>query len=462
MFKTILNNFHLEKLIWIVKSKLMYMIVVALTGAILAGGYAYMNQTSTYCAEISFYVYSNPDYVTNTGINLSSSEITQASTLLTSYKQILLSNSFLAKLIQYTGLEEYCTVPYLQKRISASAVSGTAVFEVRVYDDDPIIATTIANAIGELAPAEIVSVVKSGGIEVLDEAELPTKPYATTSVLTYAVVGAAGGFLFAAVCFVIAGLLNTTIRRKYEIEDLFTIPILGTIPLLSGDKKNEINPVLNEGSSFEWKEAYRELRANLMFQNAQDKCPVYAITSADCGEGKTLCTLNLAISFSKIGKKVLIIDADLRKSNMGDILSIDKEWKEGLSDYLSGEIDNMQVIENSENLHIMLAGTMATDSAELLASEKWYSLLEKCKEKYDMIFIDLPSLGIVSDALSLARITTSYILVVREQQTRFEREEMIVRKLEALDADICGFIYNGMSPKSPDYNYRRHGKEYRG
>lgn len=462
MFKTILNNFHLEKLIWIVKSKLMYMIVVALTGAILAGGYAYMNQTSTYCAEISFYVYSNPDYVTNTGINLSSSEITQASTLLTSYKQILLSNSFLSKLIQYTGLEEYCTVPYLQKRISASAVSGTAVFEVRVYDDDPIIATTIANAIGELAPAEIVSVVKSGGIEVLDEAELPTKPYATTSVLTYAVVGAAGGFLFAAVCFVIAGLLNTTIRRKYEIEDLFTIPILGTIPLLSGDKKNEFNPVLNEGSSFEWKEAYRELRANLMFQNAQDKCPVYAITSADCGEGKTLCTLNLAISFSKIGKKVLIIDADLRKSNMGDILSIDKEWKEGLSDYLSGEIDNMQVIENSENLHIMLAGTMATDSAELLASEKWYSLLEKCKEKYDMIFIDLPSLGIVSDALSLARITTSYILVVREQQTRFEREEMIVRKLEALDADICGFIYNGMSPKSPDYNYRRHGKEYRG
>lgn len=462
MFKTILNNFHLEKLIWIVKSKLMYMIVVALTGAILAGGYAYMNQTSTYCAEISFYVYSNPDYVTNTGINLSSSEITQASTLLTSYKQILLSNSFLAKLIQYTGLEEYCTVPYLQKRISASAVSGTAVFEVRVYDDDPIIATTIANAIGELAPAEIVSVVKSGGIEVLDEAELPTKPYATTSVLTYAVVGAAGGFLFAAVCFVIAGLLNTTIRRKYEIEDLFTIPILGTIPLLSGDKKNEINPLLEEGSSFEWKEAYRELRANLMFQNTQDKCPVYAITSADCGEGKTLCTLNLAISFSKIGKKVLIIDADLRKSNMGDILSIDKEWKEGLSDYLSGEIDNMQVIENSENLHIMLAGTMATDSAELLASEKWYSLLEKCKEKYDMIFIDLPSLGIVSDALSLARITTSYILVVREQQTRFEREEMIVRKLEALDADICGFIYNGMSPKSPDYNYRRHGKEYRG
>lgn len=462
MFKTILNNFHLEKLIWIVKSKLMYMIVVALTGAILAGGYAYMNQTSTYCAEISFYVYSNPDYVTNTGINLSSSEITQASTLLTSYKQILLSNSFLAKLIQYTGLEEYCTVPYLQKRISASAVSGTAVFEVRVYDDDPIIAATIANAIGELAPAEIVSVVKSGGIEVLDEAELPTKPYATTSVLTYAVVGAAGGFLFAAVCFVIAGLLNTTVRRKYEIEDLFTIPILGTIPLLSGDKKNELNPVLNEGSTFEWKEAYRELRANLMFQNAQDKCPVYAITSADCGEGKTLCTLNLAISFSKIGKKVLIIDADLRKSNMGDILSIDKEWKEGLSDYLSGEIDNMQVIENSENLHIMLAGTMATDSAELLASEKWYSLLEKCKEKYDMIFIDLPSLGIVSDALSLARITTSYILVVREQQTRFEREEMIVRKLEALDADICGFIYNGMSPKSPDYNYRRHGKEYRG
>jgi Mrp family chromosome partitioning ATPase len=77
-----------------------------------------------------------------------------------------------------------------------------------------------------------------------------------------------------------------------------------------------------------------------------------------------------------------------------------------------------------------------------------------------VIFVDLPSLGIVADALSLAEVATAYILILRESLTRTEREEMVVRRLEAVDANICGFVYNAMSTKSPDYNYKNYGKEY--
>lgn len=460
MFKTIINNFHLEKLIWIIKSKVLYMILAALIGAVLMGGYASVTQTSTYQAQISFYVYSNPDYVTDTGVNLSSSDITQANNLLASYMQILNSATFLNKVKEYTGLENY-SVSALQKRIKASSVSNTAVFKVSVVDGNPINAMNIANAIGELAPAEIISIVKSGGIEVLDEAELPTEPYASTSVLMYAVLGAAAGFILVAVWAVVKGLLNTTIRRMYEIEDLFTIPILGTVPLILPQKKgDEVEVVLDKESSFELKEAYSNIRVNLLFTKKGEKCPVYAITSADCEEGKTMNTLNIATSYAQLGKKVLVIDADMRRSDMAEIIKV-KEKKDGLSEYLAGITNKVSVIHKEDNLDIILSGTLPPNPAELLVGDKWYEMIRKYKEEYDVIFIDLPSLGIVSDALSLAEDATAYILIVREQVTRFEREEMIVRKLEAVDANICGFIYNGISMKSPDYNYKHYGKEYK-
>lgn len=461
MFKTIINNFHLEKLIWIIKSKLLYMILAALIGGVAGGAYASVSQTSTYQAEISFYVYSNPDYVTDTGVNLSSSDITQANSLLASYMQILNSATFLNKVREYTGLEMY-SVQALQKRIKATSVSNTAVFKVVVIDGNAMNAMTIANAIGDLAPAEIISIVKSGGIEVLDEAELPIVPYSSTSVILYVIIGAVAGFVIVALWSLVAGLLNTTIRRIYEVEELFTIPILGTVPFMAR-KKNMEDVILNEKSEFEFKEAYSDIRVKLSLAQKEETCPVYAITSADCEEGKTTSALNLAISFSNLGKKVLLIDADLRKSNMAQLI-FGKDGKaknvEGLSEYLSNKTEKVSVHHQNNNLDIVLAGQLPTNPAELLACERWYDLLKQYKKDYDVIFIDLPALGLVSDALSSAREVTSYLLVVRELMTRFEREEMIVRKLEEVDAEIGGFLYNGISIKSQDYNYRKYGKEY--
>lgn len=462
MFKTVINNFHLEKLVWIIKSKLLYMILAALIGGVAGGVYASVSQTSTYQAEISFYVYSKPDYVTDTGVNLSSSDISQANSLLASYMQILNSATFLNKVKEYTGLENY-SVTAFQRRIKASSVSNTAVFKVTVMDANPMNAMTIANAIGDLAPAEIISIVKSGGIEVLDEAELPTVPYASTSVTLYIILGAAVGFILVAVWAVITGLLNTTIRRIYELEELFTIPVLGTVPFLV-KKKNLEDIILSEKSGFEFKEAYSDIRVKLLLSQKEEACPVYAITSADCEEGKTTSALNLAIAFSNLGKKVLLIDADLRKSNMAQLI-LGKEDKakkvEGLSEYLANKNQKLSVHQQNDNLDVVLAGQLPTNPAELLACDRWYDLLKEYKKEYDVIFIDMPALGLVSDALSSAREVTSYLLVVRELLTRFEREEMIVRKLEEVDAEIGGFVYNGISAKSQDYNYKKYGKEYK-
>lgn len=461
MFKTILANFHLEKIFWIIKKSLKYMILFGLVCALLAGAFGYTRQSSTYVAQISFYVYSNPEYITDTGVNLSTSEVSQARSLLASYMQILKSNRFLNMVLESLGMDELgYTAAYLKSRIGATAVNNTTVFVVSVYDDDPVLAMNVANAIGELAPAEIIRIVKSGGIEILDAAELPTVPYSSTSVLLYAVIGAVGGAFLVAAIALLRGLLNTTIRRKYEIEDLFTIPIIGTIPsLLPKKKKEKVELRLNADSPFVMKEAYSDLRTNLMFTARGEKCPVYAISSADSNEGKSFNSINIALSFAQTGRKVLLIDGDMRKSELAKYLELEA-GKTGLSDYLAGLTKKPEINQVQENFDVFLRGSVPPNPAELLISKNMEQFLENMKQEYDVIIIDLPPVGIVSDALVLAPLVTAYILVVREMVTKFDREEMIVRKLEAVDANICGFVYNGISIKSPDYGYKNYDYGY--
>lgn len=459
MFKTILSNFHLEKIFWILKTKLLYMIMAAVILASGVGLYASFSSTSTYLAEISFYAYSNPDYI-GTDVSQSAGEVTQAKNLLESYMQIIASENFLNKVIDY--LDYDVTVSYLRSCIGAAAVGNTAVFVVDVYNESPVFAMEVANAIGELAPAEVIRIVKAGGIEILDAAKLPTTPYESTNVIKMSVIGGALGFILSAMFFVIKGLLDTTVRRRYEIEDMFTIPILGAVPSMEPARKGQkVETLLSDDSPFAVKEAYRDIRAGVVFIAKGKKCPVFAITSADMHEGKTLTTLNIANSFARIGKKVLVIDADMRKSYVEELLGIENKNKDGLSKYLAAITDELFVVHQNDNFDIIPAGEFPPNPAELLVSERWKELLSASKEVYDMIFIDLPPAGIVSDALAVVNDANSYILIVREKVTKFDREEMIVRKLEAVGADISGFVYNAMSIKSPDYNYKEYGKDYK-
>lgn len=336
MFKTIFANFHLEKILWILKSKMRGIIVFVLIGAIIGALYATFMGESVYRCEITFNVYSNPDYATDTDVNISSSDLTSAQTLMTNYEQVLKSSNFLTAVIESAGLSKHYTVEELQKKVNTAAVSGTSIFEVHVYDTNPQNAQLIANTIGQIAPTKLVNIVKSGGLEVLDQAELPTTPYESTSVPMMALLGGVGVGALAALIYLLKGLKDTRIRRKYEVEDMFTIPIIGTVPRenVSGGHQGDL--LLGENSSYAMKEAYHEIRTNLTFLRKGDQCPVFAITSADKGEGKTLSSVNIAKALCKIGKKVLLLDADLRESSMESVLGLSGT---GLSEYLEGDTD---------------------------------------------------------------------------------------------------------------------------
>jgi len=447
MFKTILSNFHLEKIIWSVKIKWKYIVVLVLIMSLAFGALAYYTQTSTYLAKISLYVYSSPDYVIDTGVNLSSSDFAQAKTLLDSYMQIINSNTFLKEVIKEAGLEDTYTVSELRKNIKAEAIANTAVFNVSVYDEDPINARDIANIIGALAPEKITRIVKSGGIEVIDQAELPTEPFSTTNILKYMVFGGLIGLVLAVFYAMVTGLLNTVIRKRYEVEEKFTIPILGEVPLGAVPTQGQdINMVLHKDSPGIVKEAYRSICVKLLVRERDEKCPVYIVTSADANEGKGIAILNTGIAYAQFGKRVLIIDADMRKSDIAEIIGL--KAKEGLGQYLAGDLPEASIDHYRENLDIILSGDSEINAPELLASANWEKLLKRAKKEYDVIFIDVPPVGMVLDALSITEESTMYILVIQENMTKFDREEDIVRELEQLDVNICGFIYNEAAQKS--------------
>ena len=458
MFKIIFTNFHLEKILWILKSKMRGIIVFALIGAIAGGLYATYLGESVYRCEITLHVYSNPDFASDSDLNISSADLATAQTLMTSYEQVLRSNNFLTAVIENAGLSKHYTVETLQKEVTASSVSGTALFEVYVYDSNPQNAQLIANTIGEIAPTKLVNIVKSGGLEVLDQAEMPTTPYESTSVTMMALIGGVALGVLAMLLCLFKGLKDTRIRRKYEVEDMFTIPIIGTVPQEKANKDESGERLLNENSSYAVKEAYNEIRTNLSFLRKGEQCPVFAITSADKGEGKTLSSINIAKSLCKIGKRVLLIDADLRESNMGEKLALSGN---GLSEYLEGNTDTVNIHYNVEvGLDVITAGIMPPNPADLVAGPKLAGLVKEKKKSYDMIIIDLPPVGRTTDALTIVDSVTAYVIIIREFISRFEREEMIVRQIERLGGDICGFIYNGISPTSEDYNFKKDSDKY--
>lgn len=453
MIETMLYNFNLHKLVWILKKSLIFIILFALLGTGAASRYAYQNQRELYYANISFYVYSNPEYANASNVNLSWNDLNIANALVNSYLIVLKSNTVLEKIIEKLNLNY--SASQLSGMISSGSAEDTAVFYVYVQNENPQLAMDIANAIGEIAPGEISRIVKAGGVEVIDEAKLPTTSQTTMNVLKYAIFGGMAGFFLSLFISILIGLFDLVIRKKKDIEDKFDIPVLGTVPDISILKKgsHESN-VLTNNSPFALKEIYTFISTNLLFTAKGEACPVYGVTSAKAGEGKTINCINMAKSMAKLGKKVLVIDADMRKPCSNNYKFETSTKTQGLSHYLAGICEMPNFFESKiDTLSYIESGDVPPNPAELLASVRMEVLIKEMQGLYDCIFIDFPPLGICSDALQPVEFINGYIFVVRSEYSRLNEVIGTIKELEKINANICGFVYNSEKTKYKKYNY---------
>ncbi len=203
-------------------------------------------------------------------------------------------------------------------------------------------------------------------------------------------------------------------------------------------------------------EAYKNIRANIMFLFASSETKILTITSPVAGEGKSTTAINAAVAFSQLGEKTLILDADMRKPTVHKKLGIKNEV--GLSNILAGFIEVKDCTNHVyENLDVITAGRTPPNPAELLGSERFKELLDELAKEYKYILIDTPPVNIVLDALVVSKNTSGIVLVVRDKFTQNEAIRYALSTIEFADANVLGAIMNGANPESKTKYNKRYG-----
>ncbi|HIZ11469.1 MAG TPA: CpsD/CapB family tyrosine-protein kinase [Candidatus Eubacterium faecavium] len=226
--------------------------------------------------------------------------------------------------------------------------------------------------------------------------------------------------------------------------------------------REDIKKILGTESPFVVKEAYSAIRTNLLFMQKGEKCPVFIVTSPTANNGKTINSINLAISFAQMGKKTLLIDADMRNPTIHRMFSI--PVKNGLSEILAGLTDNITVSKTEiENLSVLTGGKIPPNPAELISSSRMDKLLEFVKDHYDCVFIDTPPVNLVTDATVFAQKTTGYILIVKANVSDTADVKIAVSSLENIGGNILGFVLNDVTTGRNGYYsyYKRYGYKYK-
>ena len=201
-------------------------------------------------------------------------------------------------------------------------------------------------------------------------------------------------------------------------------------------------------------EAYRKLRTNIQFSSIDSQIQTIMIASASSGEGKTTTIGNLAVTYAQEGKKVLVMDTDLRKPAVHLMFNIPNHV--GLTSVLSSQYQVTEVLRETgvEGLHVLSSGPIPPNPSEMIGSRKMTALLEGLKEEYDVILFDTPPVLTVTDALIISSLCDGVILVVNAGKVKKDLVKKAKAHLEHVNARILGAVLNNVQiPKSRNNSY---------
>ena len=223
------------------------------------------------------------------------------------------------------------------------------------------------------------------------------------------------------------------------------------------------NNIIGAQLSFEGREAYNLLRTNLMFCTKRNdrNARVIGITSSVHGEGKSLTIINLAYSIAESGRKVILVECDLRLPTLRKKLGMPKAV--GVSNFLAGVSTEKATLHKDvliQGFDFLQAGDIPPNPSELLGSKQFATLIDNLAEAYDVVLIDLPPIGEVSDALVASRCTDGLVLVVRNDYTNVSDLDYALRQCKLVGAKVIGFVYNDSESKLNKYKYG-YGKKYK-
>lgn len=209
--------------------------------------------------------------------------------------------------------------------------------------------------------------------------------------------------------------------------------------------------LLNKETPFVVQEGYRVLRTNVMFSLPGEGCKCVGVTSPAPGDGKSTTAANLAIALSQIGKKVILIDCDMRLPTVATTFDISAA--PGLSDFLVGQAKIEDAVRrcNTYGISILPSGNLPPDATGLLEDRQLDSLFSALKKIFDYIIVDLPPVNTVPDAVILSKYMDGFLIAVREQKTKHREVDQMLRQIRLANVRVLGFVNTGTEVKKNGY-----------
>lgn len=218
-------------------------------------------------------------------------------------------------------------------------------------------------------------------------------------------------------------------------------------------------------ATFEIVEAYKTLRANLLFSLASAEKKIVVVSGSEPSAGKSTTCSNLAVLMAQTGSSVLLIDADLRKPTMHRVFHVNRQ--DGLTKLLlnMGDTENSIIKEVAPHMDLLPAGPIPPNPSELLGSVRMARLLNKLAEKYEYIFIDTPPINVVTDGLILSSRAAGTVLVARQNSTTYDELREAVEKIKNVNGNLLGVVINDYTyvagERQHRYYYKRYGYRYK-
>ena len=441
-----------------------YIILIMIVCIALGSIYSFLYKIPEYKSTATI-VLTQASTDINTGVtnSITTTDITMNKSLVETYSDIIESKTILNQVIENLNLE--ISNDELMKYISVRS-EDTAILYIDVINQNAEFCEKVANEVTKVFSEKVKDLYKISNINILDNAVKEDEPYNINHMKDLVIFGMIGVFISGALVLIIY-MLDTTVKQEEDIEENVGLPVIGVVPLNTEEieKKNAKNArrrndtKLLEDTKIPTGESFRTLRTNLTFAQKNRNIRTILVTSSYSGEGKSYISSNLAIALAKSNKKVLVVDADMRKGRQNNIFRVANS--NGLSNALL-EIKNMTIESISNyikttsvpNVHIITSGDRPTNPSELVSSPKMAKMLSILNDVYDFVVIDGTPSILVADSVAISKYVDSVIIVTAYKSTKIDNVQKMKKMFENVGAQITGVVINKIPIEDSAYGQK--------